>query len=400
MPKNPQKLNTEIGYVKPREIVEEMKESYIDYAMSVIISRALPDVRDGLKPVHRRILYAMYEEGLRHDAKFRKSATVVGSVLGRYHPHGDSSVYDAMARMTQNFSLRYPLIDGQGNWGSIDDPSEFAAMRYTESRLAPYAKSLLVELGLGTVDWAPNFDGTLNEPLVLPARLPNILLNGTTGIAVGLSTDVPPHNLREVASALVHLIDNPKATISQLMKHILGPDFPTGGELVSGVLSWPGRATAVDGLELAEGAGYPEAPIAAFVVLGERYWILERVPGDRLRPRAGPGRRLSALLDLKKLEKYIRSYGGWPDPPRRLGEWRNKLLSSLRGPQVARVLDRLPEPEDIYGIQTARRRRARRDDGGRIHIFVEAPTPAALHPQGSGLEGFGHVLYHQVLVRP
>jgi topoisomerase-4 subunit A len=207
--------------------------AYLDYSMYVILDRALPQIGDGLKPVQRRIMYAMSELGLSAGQKPKKSARTIGDVIGKYHPHGDSACYEAMVLMAQDFSYRYNIVDGQGNFGSTDDPKSFAAMRYTESRLMPYAKTLLAELGQGTVDWVPNFDGTMDEPVVLPARLPNLLLNGTTGIAVGLSTDVPPHNLREVAAALVHLIDNPEATVAQLMKHIKGPDFPTGGELVS-----------------------------------------------------------------------------------------------------------------------------------------------------------------------
>ncbi len=221
----------EIGYVKPREITEEMKESYIDYAMSVIISRALPDVRDGLKPVHRRILYSMHEMGLRHDAKFRKSATVVGSCLGRYHPHGDQSVYDAAMRMAQDFSLRYPLIQGQGNVGSIDDPSEFAAMRYTEMRLSKIGEEMLRDIQKNTVDFVDNYDGTRKEPLVFPSPLPQLLLNGSLGIAVGMATNIPPHNLSEVADASVYLLSHPKAATEDLFKFIKGPDFPTGGEI-------------------------------------------------------------------------------------------------------------------------------------------------------------------------
>src|SRR5210317_1124750 len=209
------------------------EKAYLDYSMYVILDRALPSIADGLKPVQRRIVYAMSELGLSATSKPKKSARTVGDVIGKFHPHGDSACYEAMVLMAQPFSYRYPIVIGQGNWGSTDEPKSFAAMRYTESRLAPYAKSMLQELGQGTVDWVPNFDGTLKEPVVLPARLPNLLLNGTTGIAVGMSTDVPPHNLNEVASALVHLIDNPKATVAQLMKHVKGPDFPTGGELVS-----------------------------------------------------------------------------------------------------------------------------------------------------------------------
>jgi topoisomerase-4 subunit A len=219
--------------VEQQPLKEYTERAYLDYSMYVILDRALPQIGDGLKPVQRRIVYAMSELGLSASSKPKKSARTVGDVIGKYHPHGDSACYEAMVLMAQTFSYRYPLVIGQGNWGSTDDPKSFAAMRYTESRLAPYAKSLLQELGQGTVDWVPNFDGTMKEPVVLPARLPNLLLNGTTGIAVGMSTDVPPHNLREVASALVHLIDNPKATVAQLMTHIKGPDFPTGGELVS-----------------------------------------------------------------------------------------------------------------------------------------------------------------------
>jgi len=219
--------------VEQQALKEYTEKAYLDYSMYVILDRALPAIGDGLKPVQRRIIYSMSELGLSSGSKPKKSARAVGDVIGKFHPHGDSACYEAMVLMAQPFSYRYPIIDGQGNWGSTDDPKSFAAMRYTESRLDPYAKSMLEELGHGTVDWVPNFDGTLQEPVVLPARLPNLLLNGTTGIAVGMSTDVPPHNLNEVASALVHLIDNPKATVAALMKHIKAPDYPTGGELVS-----------------------------------------------------------------------------------------------------------------------------------------------------------------------
>ncbi len=219
--------------VEQQALKDYTEQAYLDYSMYVILDRALPQIGDGLKPVQRRIIYAMSELGLSATSKPKKSARTVGDVIGKFHPHGDSACYEAMVLMAQNFSYRYPIVIGQGNWGSTDDPKSFAAMRYTESRLAPYAKSLLQELGQGTVDWSPNFDGTLKEPVVLPARLPNLILNGTTGIAVGMSTDVPPHNLKEVASALIHLIDNPKATVANLMKHIKAPDYPTGGELVS-----------------------------------------------------------------------------------------------------------------------------------------------------------------------
>lgn len=212
---------------------EYTEKAYLDYSMYVILDRALPHIGDGLKPVQRRIVYAMSELGLKATSKYKKSARTVGDVLGKFHPHGDSACYEAMVLMAQPFSYRYPLIDGQGNWGSPDDPKSFAAMRYTESRLAPYAEVLLQELGQGTVDWVPNFDGTMEEPQTLPARLPNLLLNGTTGIAVGMATDIPPHNLREVASACIRLLDDESTTTEQLAEHILGPDYPTGAEIVT-----------------------------------------------------------------------------------------------------------------------------------------------------------------------
>ena len=207
--------------------------AYLNYSMYVILDRALPHIGDGLKPVQRRIVYAMSELGLKNTAKYKKSARTVGDVLGKYHPHGDSACYEAMVLMAQPFSYRYPLVDGQGNWGSADDPKSFAAMRYTEARLGRYADVLLAELGQGTVDWLPNFDGTLDEPATLPARLPNLLLNGVTGIAVGMATDIPPHNLKEVAAACVHLLEHPSATLDDLCQHISGPDFPTDAELIS-----------------------------------------------------------------------------------------------------------------------------------------------------------------------
>jgi len=228
MAKEEEKIIQDIGKIEPVEISEEMKESYLDYAMSVIVSRALPDVRDGLKPVQRRILYAMYEMGVRSDTKFRKSAAVTGEVLGKYHPHGDSSVYGALVRMAQDFSLRYPLIKGQGNFGSIDgDPP--AAQRYTECKLSRIGEELLKDIEKNTVEFTDNYDATRKEPVVLPAPLPNLLLNGSTGIAVGMATNIPPHNLIEVCRALIYLIDNPKAETEDLLNFIQGPDFPTGG---------------------------------------------------------------------------------------------------------------------------------------------------------------------------
>lgn len=234
MPEKPQKLplepvmTTNIGRIDPAPLVDEIQTAFLDYAMSVIVDRALPDVRDGLKPVHRRILYSMWQAGLRSTAKFKKCATVVGDVLGKYHPHGDTAVYDSLVRMAQDFSLRYPLIKGQGNFGSIDGDSP-AAYRYTEAKLAGIAEELLLDIDKDTVDFRPNYDGSHQEPKVLPARLPNLLLNGTLGIAVGMATNIPPHNLTEVCTAIEALIENPDITVEELVQHVPGPDFPTGG---------------------------------------------------------------------------------------------------------------------------------------------------------------------------
>ena len=226
-----QELNFE--GIERLSLAEFTEKAYLDYSMYVVLDRALPHIGDGLKPVQRRIVYAMSDLGMSAASKPKKAARAVGDVIGKFHPHGDSACYEAMVHMAQPFACRHPIVDGQGNWGSQDDPKSFAAMRYTEARLTKYAQVLLAELDQGTVDWAPNFDGTLREPVLLPARLPNLLLNGTSGIAVGMSTDVPPHNLREVATALIRLLEQPETTTSQLMRHIKGPDFPTGGELIS-----------------------------------------------------------------------------------------------------------------------------------------------------------------------
>ena len=235
-------MTTDIGRIEPRRIEEELRSSYIDYAMSVIVARALPDVRDGLKPVQRRILYAMDELAMRPGTAYKKSARLVGEVLGKYHPHGDTSVYDAMVRMAQDFSMRYPLVDGQGNFGSIDnDPP--AAMRYTEARLAPIAELMLADLDRNTVDFFPNFDDSLSEPVPIPAIVPNLLVNGASGIAVGMATSIPPHNLREVCDAVCHLIDHPDASVEQLLGFVQGPDFPTGGIMMMGPV---GRESMVE----------------------------------------------------------------------------------------------------------------------------------------------------------
>ncbi len=226
-------LEMDFDPVEKLPIQEFAEKAYLEYSMYVILDRALPNIGDGLKPVQRRIIYAMSELGLSAVSKHKKSARTVGDVLGKYHPHGDSACYEAMVLMAQSFSYRYPLIDGQGNWGSTDDPKSFAAMRYTESRLTKYAKALLQELDQGTAEWVPNYDGTTTEPLVLPARLPNVLLNGGMGIAVGMSTDIPPHNINEVVNACIHLLDNPKATVRDLCKFVKGPDYPTDAEIIS-----------------------------------------------------------------------------------------------------------------------------------------------------------------------
>ena len=250
-------MNMVIGNVKPVSLEEEMKSSYIDYAMTVIVSRALPDVRDGLKPVHRRILYVMNDLGMRSNSPFKKSVRIVGEVLGKYHPHGDSSVYDAMVRMAQSFSMRYPLVDGQGNFGSVDnDPP--AAMRYTEARMTRIAEEMMVDIEKETVDFMPNFDDTLQEPRVLPTRTPNLLLNGSSGIAVGMATNIPPHNLTELSDAISHLIDNPKATIEELTSFIKGPDFPTAGIIMG-----------VEGIRNAYATGHGKVVVRAKAHVGD-----------------------------------------------------------------------------------------------------------------------------------
>ena len=244
-----ERTRTAFGLVEPQPIIDEMRKSYLDYAMSVIVSRALPDVRDGLKPVHRRILYAMWSVGYRAGAKFRKSATVVGEVLGKYHPHGDVAIYDSMVRMAQTFSMRYPLVNGQGNFGSMDGDSA-AAMRYTEAKMMNIAEELLYDIEKQTVDFVPNFDGSQKEPRVMPAKLPNLLLNGTMGIAVGMATNIPPHNLTEVTDAIMHLLDNGDATVEDLMGFVKGPDFPTGGVIYNSKDILQAYATGKGGIVL------------------------------------------------------------------------------------------------------------------------------------------------------
>jgi DNA gyrase subunit A len=239
------------GNIEPRALEDEMRSAYLDYAMSVIVGRALPDVRDGLKPVHRRVLYGMSDMGLGPTRPYAKCARIVGEVMGNYHPHGDSAIYDALVRLAQDFSMRYPLVDGQGNFGSIDDDPA-AAMRYTEARLTRLAQEMLRDLDMDTVDFIPNYDGNKQEPVVLPSRFPNLLVNGSSGIAVGMATNIPPHNLREVTGAVIAYIDDPTITVDGLMAHIKGPDFPTGGTIL-------GRQGIRDAYETGRGRGGRQA---------------------------------------------------------------------------------------------------------------------------------------------
>jgi len=282
------------GAVKPVKIEDEMRTAYLDYAMSVIVSRALPDVRDGLKPVHRRILYAVNDMGLRHNTAHRKSARIVGEVLGKYHPHGDTSVYDAMVRMAQDFSMRYPLIDGQGNFGSVDnDPP--AAMRYTEARLARIAGEMLADIDKETVDFMPNFDDSLQEPTVLPSRLPQLLMNGSSGIAVGMATNIPPHNIVELCEAINLLIDNPNATLDDLTRYVKGPDFPTGG-IIQGV----------EGIKQAYATGHGKIVVRAKAVVsempgtGRRHIVVNELPYQT--NKAALIENIAELVKSKKIE--------------------------------------------------------------------------------------------------
>lgn len=282
--------------IEQQSIAEFSEKAYLDYSMYVILDRALPHIGDGLKPVQRRIIYAMSELGLKASAKFKKSARTVGDVLGKYHPHGDSACYEAMVLMAQPFSYRYPIVDGQGNWGSIDDPKSFAAMRYTESRLRAYAQIFLSELDQGTVDWAPNFDGTLEEPKLLPARLPNVLLNGATGIAVGMATDIPPHNLSEIVSACIHLLDHPKANLDDIMSFVKGPDFPTNAEII----------TSASDIRLLYETGYGSIRMRAAYEIEEEEIIITALPyqvsgAKILEQIAGQmlAKKLPAVADLR-----------------------------------------------------------------------------------------------------
>ncbi len=293
----------DIGTIRPVAIDEQMRDSYLDYAMSVIVARALPDARDGLKPVHRRILYVMHDMGLRPNSAYKKSARIVGEVLGKYHPHGDSAIYEAMARLAQDFSMRYPLVDGQGNFGSIDGDSP-AAMRYTEARLARIAEEMLIDLNMNTVDWTDNFDGSLQEPSVLPARLPNLLVNGSSGIAVGMATNIPPHNLREVAAAVAYLIDHyddlDNVSVDDLMQFVTAPDFPTGATIIGGealrevYATGRGKLTVRATCEIEELKGGRQAVIVTEIP----YQISKTAIIERLAQLAKEG-RLDVISDLR-----------------------------------------------------------------------------------------------------
>ncbi len=299
----PMEDNGNIGTIRSININEEMRGSYLDYAMSVIVSRALPDARDGLKPVHRRILYAMYDMGLRPNTSHKKSARIVGEVLGKYHPHGDSAVYDAMVRMAQVFSLRYPLVDGQGNFGSIDGDGQ-AAMRYTEARLANIAEELLTDINMDTVDWVDNYDGSTREPSVLPARLPNLLLNGSSGIAVGMATNIPPHNLRELCDAITYLIDNYEhiddITVEDLMQFVKGPDFPTGATIIIGDDLKEAYATGKGRVAIRSGAEIEETKSGSMRIVFRSipYQVSKSAIIERIVALVRDG-RLDAVRDLR-----------------------------------------------------------------------------------------------------
>jgi DNA gyrase subunit A len=277
-----------VGTIRPIRIEEELRHSYMDYAMSVIVSRALPDVRDGLKPVQRRILYVMDQLGLRPNTAHKKSARIVGEVLGKFHPHGDAPVYEAMVRLAQDFTLRYPLVDGQGNFGSIDnDPP--AAMRYTEARMASITMEILADIDKDTVDFQPNFDGSLSEPVVLPSILPNLLANGSSGIAVGMATNIPPHNLGELCDALIHLIDNPDATLEELAGIVKGPDFPTGGTILG-----------QEGIRQAYATGRGRLVVQGRAEIDGRQIVISEVP--YLTNKAALVERIALLVKEKRLE--------------------------------------------------------------------------------------------------
>ncbi len=320
----------EIGTVRHVNIENEMRVAYLDYAMSVIVARALPDARDGLKPVHRRILYAMHDMGVRHNTPYKKSARIVGEVLGKYHPHGDSAVYDAMVRMAQDFAMRYPLVDGQGNFGSVDGDSP-AAMRYTEARLAKISQEMLADIDKNTVDWSDNFDGSLQEPQVLPARLPNLLLNGTSGIAVGMATNIPPHNLGEICDALVYLIDHyhgvDEVTVQDLMQFVKGPDFPTGATLIG-----------QEGLLNAYGTGKGKVTMRAVARIEEMKGNRHRIVVTEIPYQVNKASLLERIADLVRTDK-LKDISDLRDESDRSGL--SVVIELKRGAQPKKVLNQL-----------------------------------------------------------
>ena len=320
----------EIGTVRHVNIENEMRVAYLDYAMSVIVSRALPDARDGLKPVHRRILYAMHDMGVRYNTPYKKSARIVGEVLGKYHPHGDSAVYDAMVRMAQDFAMRYPLVDGQGNFGSVDGDSP-AAMRYTEARLARICQEMLADIDKNTVDWADNFDGSLQEPQVLPARLPNLLLNGTSGIAVGMATNIPPHNLNEICDALIYLIEHynqvDDVTVQDLMQFVKGPDFPTGATLIG-----------QEGLLNAYGTGKGRVTMRAVARIEEMKGNRHRIVVTEIPYQVNKASLLERIADLVRADK-LKDIADLRDESDRAGL--SVVIELKRGAQPKQVLNQL-----------------------------------------------------------
>ena len=320
----------DIGLIRHVDIETEMKVAYLDYAMSVIVARALPDARDGLKPVHRRILYAMYDMGIRANSPYKKSARIVGEVLGKYHPHGDSAVYEAMVRMAQDFSMRYPLVDGQGNFGSIDGDSP-AAMRYTEARLATIAEEMLVDIDKDTVDWIENFDTTLEEPQVLPSRLPNLLLNGASGIAVGMATNIPPHNLNEVCDAVIYMVDHyetcDELSATELMQFIKGPDFPTGGLII-------GRS----GIDSAYGTGRGRVVMRALARIEEMKNQRHRIVITELPYMVNKANLIEKIADLVRADK-LKDISDLRDESDRRGM--SIVIELKRGAQPNKVLNRL-----------------------------------------------------------
>jgi DNA gyrase subunit A len=320
----------DIGLVRQVDIESEMKVAYLDYAMSVIVARALPDARDGLKPVHRRILYAMHDMGLRANSAYKKSARIVGEVLGKYHPHGDAAIYDAMARMAQDYSMRYPLVDGQGNFGSIDGDSP-AAMRYTEARLAGIAEEMLLDIDKDTVDWTDNFDTSLQEPQVLPARLPNLLLNGTTGIAVGMATNIPPHNLNEICDAIAYLIDHyheyDDVAVADLMQFVKGPDFPTGGLII-------GR----EGIDAAYSTGKGRVVMRAVARIEEMKGNRHRIVISEIPYQVNKASLIEKIADLVRADK-LKHIADLRDESDRHGL--SIVIELKRGAQPNNVLNRL-----------------------------------------------------------